>query len=102
MLYKAHAISEDSDQTVQMQSLHWSHKSYCRFCHALSHMCFFSRLYMLLLRCFFQQTVHAAPIPPPRALPKRIEEYESEEEEDEEEEKKEVKKEKKKKAKTSK
>ena len=34
-------VSEDSDQCVHMQadlSLCWSHKCYCRFCHALAHM----------------------------------------------------------------
>ena len=40
-LKKAHAIREDWSDCADAQadlSFHWSHKSYCRFCHALAQM----------------------------------------------------------------
>ena len=44
-LYKAHAISEDSDQAAQADlSLRWPHKSHCRFYRALAHFTLFSEI----------------------------------------------------------
>ena len=37
-LYKAHASSEDCVDAQADLSLHWSHKSYCRFFLALEHI----------------------------------------------------------------